>query len=60
MATLCARQMPMRNKDLVFVGAVASGVGTLTKAMGSTTIKAVGIAASVGFVAALSTWYKNQ
>jgi hypothetical protein len=50
----------MRNKDLVFVGAVTSGVGTLTKAMGSTTIKAVGIAASVGFVAALSTWYKNQ
>jgi glutamate 5-kinase len=52
--------MPMRNKDLVFVGAVTSGVGTLTKAMGSTTIKAVGIAASVGFVAVLSTWYKNQ
>jgi hypothetical protein len=60
MATLRARRVPIRNKDLLFVGAVSSSVGALAKATGSTTMKAVGVAASVGFGAALSTWYRNQ
>lgn len=60
LATIRGRSGLVKNRDVVFVGAIAGGTGVIAKLAGLPTLRAVGVAASTGVGAAFSMWYRDR